>query len=371
MEDRLNAFTNVRPPDRKTSGSDLDTETVRAASRRKLKPPRRRGLVLPIVAILALSFAIFSVWRLRPVRSEQPPPHTPPGASLPYPTTNLDTVVAGVGLVEANTENIELSLPVPGWVTAVNVHAGDRVKAGDKLFSLDDRDLRAQLEVRKAQLVQARAHVESARATLADAELLDREAQRLNRGAVLSKEEVDRKHLAAVKASADLAQAEAQVGLNEAQIHETEVDIDRRTVTAPVTGEILQSKVRVGQYAPTGVLDPPLMIIGNTEPLNIRVDIDENDAWRVVPGNKARAFVRGNGNEQVDLTFLRFEPYVLPKQSLTGSSNERVDTRVLQAIYQVNSNTVRLFAGQQMDVFINGQSLRSATGEAKRMTNDK
>jgi RND family efflux transporter MFP subunit len=364
MKNRLNPFANVQPPDLKTSseGSSLDGETVRSA-RRNPKPPRRRGLVLPIIAVLVLGFAIFSVWRLRPVRTEQPPPFAAPSSSLPYPAANLDTVVAGVGLVEANTENIDLSLPVPGWVTAVYVHAGDPVKAGDKLFSLDDRDLRAQLEVRKAQLAQARASVESARASLADAELLDREAQRLNKGAVLSKEEVDRKHLAAVKANADHAQAEALVALYEAQIHETEVDIERRTVTAPVTGEILQSKVRVGQYAPTGALDPSLMIIGNTEPLNIRVDIDENDAWRVMQGNKARAFVRGNSNEQVNLTFLRFEPYVLPKQSLTGSSNERVDTRVLQAIYQVDSSEVRLFVGQQMDVFINGQSLRLATDE--------
>ena len=366
MKDRVNAFANLQPPDLKKSseGSNLGRETVRSA-RGNPKPPRRRGLVLPIIAVLALGLAIFSVWRLRPVRTEQPPPYAAPGSSLPYPAANLDTVVAGVALVEADTENIDLSLPVPGWVTAVYVHAGDQVKAGDKLFSLDDRDLRAQLEVRKAQLAQASAGVESARAGLADAELLDREAQRLNKGAVLSKEEVDRKHLAAVKANADLAQAEAQVALYEAQIHETEVDIERRTVTAPVAGEILQSKVRVGQYAPTGALDPPLMNIGNTEPLNIRVDIDENDAWRVMPGNKARAFVRGNSNEQVNLKFLRFEPYVLPKQSLTGSSNERVDTRVLQAIYQVESNDVRLFVGQQMDVFINGQSLRLATGEGE------
>jgi hypothetical protein len=88
------------------------------------------------------------------------------------------------------------------------------------------------------------------------------------------------------------------------------------------------------------------MIIGNTEPLNIRVDIDQNDAWRVMPGNKARAFVRGNSNEQVNLTFVRFEFDVLPKQSLTGSSNERVDTRVLQAIYEVDSNDVRLLTGR-------------------------
>ena len=363
MTDRLNAFVNLPTPDLKPSSADTNTETLRPVDRRKPKPPRRRGFLLPTVAVLALGFAIFSVWRLRPVRTEQPPPQVPPSAPLAYPAANLDTVVAGVGLVEANTENIELSLPVPGWVTAVNVHAGDKVKAGDKLFSLDDRDLKAQLEVRIAQHAQARANVESAKASLADAELLDHEAQRLDKGAVLSREEVDRKHLAARKAAADLAQAEAQVDLDEAQIHQTEVDIERRTVTAPVPGEILQSKVRVGQYAPTGLLDPPLMIIGNTEPLNIRVDVDENDAWRVMPGSKARGFVRGNSNEQVDLTFLRFEPYVLPKQSLTGSSTERVDTRVLQAIYRVDSNDVRLFVGQQMDVFIAGRSLHLAAGE--------
>ena len=33
------------------------------------------------------------------------------------------------------------------------------------------------------------------------------------------------------------------------------------------------------------------------------------------------------------LHFVRFEPYVIPKESLTGDTTERVDTRVLQVIY--------------------------------------
>ena len=66
---------------------------------------------------------------------------------------------------------------------------------------------------------------------------------------------------------------------------------------------------------------------------------------------------------------MRFEPFVLPKKSLTGDSTERVDTRVLQVIYRVQRGDLRLFVGQQMDVFIdaplvsvNSKTPRNVTG---------
>jgi hypothetical protein len=53
------------------------------------------------------------------------------------------------------------------------------------------------------------------------------------------------------------------------------------------------------------------------------------------------------------LEFVRFEPLVIPKKSLTGDATERVDTRVLQVIYRLQKPVpAALFAGQQMDVFI-------------------
>jgi hypothetical protein len=64
--------------------------------------------------------------------------------------------------------------------------------------------------------------------------------------------------------------------------------------------------------------------------------------------------VRGNAHLQTPLTFVRFEPFVVPKTSLTGASNERVDTRVLQIIYRVDRDDLPVFVGQQMDVFIEG-----------------
>ena len=52
------------------------------------------------------------------------------------------------------------------------------------------------------------------------------------------------------------------------------------------------------------------------------------------------------------LRFVRIEPFVIPKRSLTGDSAERVDTRVLQIIFELDRPEVPLYVGQQVDVFI-------------------
>jgi len=86
--------------------------------------------------------------------------------------------------------------------------------------------------------------------------------------------------------------------------------------------------------------------------LHVRVDIDENDAWRFDKNSKAVAYLRGNRNFKTDLVPAYVEPYVVPKKSLTGDSTEQVDTRVLQALYSFDRNQLPVYVGQQMDVFI-------------------
>jgi hypothetical protein len=66
----------------------------------------------------------------------------------------------------------------------------------------------------------------------------------------------------------------------------------------------------------------------------------------------AVGYLRGNKAINASLKFVRFEPYVIPKVSLTGESTERVDTRVLQAIYSFERGDLPIYVGQQMDVYI-------------------
>jgi hypothetical protein len=91
--------------------------------------------------------------------------------------------------------------------------------------------------------------------------------------------------------------------------------------------------------------------------LQLRADVDEDSAWRVRPGAAATAYIKGTRENPIPLTFVRVEPYILPKKSLTGESTERVDTRVLQVIYTFDMQKTPVYVGQQMDVFIDGTPL--------------
>ena len=56
-------------------------------------------------------------------------------------------------------------------------------------------------------------------------------------------------------------------------------------------------------------------------------------------------------------------PVSLPlasKKALSGFAQERVDTRVMQIIYKVNSTFSNLFVGQQVDLFISSDALSSS-----------
>jgi HlyD family secretion protein len=145
--------------------------------------------------------------------------------------------------------------------------------------------------------------------------------------------------------------AKAQVAVAESQVAVTKTEIERAMVRAPVEGRIIQVNVRPGEFA-TAATGQTLMVLQAPRGLHVRVDIDERDIPRFSPGTPAEGFARGDAAHPVPLRFVRVEPYVIPKTSLTGETTELVDTRVLQAIYDVADPKSHLYVGQQMDVFI-------------------
>jgi len=138
----------------------------------------------------------------------------------------------------------------------------------------------------------------------------------------------------------------------QAQLSRAKVQLDLLTIRAPRDGRILQVNTRAGEYAaPTSA--EPILILGQTEELQLRTDIDEDNASRVLPGMAAKAYIKGRRDVEIPLRFVRIEPYIVPKKSLTGESVERVDTRVLQIIYRFDRPKIAgIYVGQQMDVFL-------------------
>jgi multidrug efflux pump subunit AcrA (membrane-fusion protein) len=136
-----------------------------------------------------------------------------------------------------------------------------------------------------------------------------------------------------------------------AQREEAAILLDRLTVRAPREGTILQVNVRAGEYASPGSSEP-LMLLGDTQRLQVRADVDEVNAPLVAPQTSGVASLKSMAGTKIPLTFVRIEPYVVPKKSLTGDNSERVDTRVLQIIYRFDRPPFPVYAGQQVDVFI-------------------
>ena len=331
-----------------------------------------RKLVLPLLAIVGFGIAIAMVLRgNQTVPAAQPVVHP---ASTPF-----SSYVFGPGIVEASTENIAIGTPVSGIVTAVYVKWGDRVKTGAPLFKVDTRDLEAQIlpanakvkEV-EAQLLPATAKVKEAEATLAKAENRLKVGEGLEPGVSISAEEMANRRFdvginkaIVASAQAQVEQINAQVASAKAQVEQIEREIALRTIRAPISGRILQMKTRLGEYAQSGVLSTPLMLLGDDTRLHVRVDIDENDAWRFQPCASAMASVRGNPQIKTPLQYVRTDPDVIPKMTLTGDTTQRTDTRVLQVIYSFDPASLPLYVGQLMDVFIEAAPPVGAASETQ------
>jgi len=296
---------------------------------------------------LALAGMAFTVWVLMAARQKEPmPPPVEPPPQSPYEST-----VAASGIIEAANENVRIAPPVGGLIIKVFVVVGDQVAEGAPLLQLDDRELRAQLGVREAAIPPTQARIDEQRHRLEDLEVQYKRLQAVHDRRAISEDDVKRTWYAMeankrvlVRNAADLEQAIAQRD-------ETKLLLERLTVRAPRAGTILQVNVRAGEYAVVGATDP-LVLLGDMQTLQVRADVDEVNAPLVKAGAPGVAYLKGSTTQSIPLQFARIEPYIVPKKSLTGDNTERVDTRVLQIIYRFERPTFPVYAGQQVDVFI-------------------
>jgi len=348
-----------------------------------------RTLVLPLLGAIGFSTLL---WHLGHTH-QSPPEQSPPVAPVRRQFTGA---VAGAGVVEPKSESIHLCAEVPGVVAEVTVREGQEIAAGEIVLRLEDRWKRAELEVRQAALAAAEfdlaklrglprpedlppsaARVRGAQAAAETQRDQLARAEDLHRQRVVTEQEViqRRKAFDAAQATLDEAQAEdallrsgawerdvsiaaAAVEQARAGVDLARVEVERLVVRAPVAGTILRVDVRPGEFVGTPP-GKPLVVLGDTSRLHVRVSIDEHDLPRFIPGAPGLGYVRGDSEHPVRLAFVRAVPTIEPKRNLNGDSAERVDTRVLQVLYEIvagpgagAATTRSLFVGQQLDVQI-------------------
>lgn len=292
------------------------------------------------------------------VREMQKKPPVPPPLVEPARSPFAESIAAS-GLIEATRENVKVGTTKAGLVVKVFVTVGSKVKKGDPLFQLDDRESRARLATSEAQLGALRASLNAERVMAADASDQFARAEKLEKLKVATEDERTRKKFAVQNWEARVAKIEADIQAAEAQLQQAKVDLEVLTVRASRDGTILQVGIREGEHAGLTPSEA-LMILGDTETLQVRADVDEQNAPMVQAGQPGVAYLKGDTKNKIPLRFVRIEPYVIPKRSLTGDSVERVDTRVLQIIFEMDRPQTPLYVGQQVDVFIQRPTAQTA-----------
>ncbi len=323
----------------------------------------------------------------------------------PAPNPYADGIYAN-GIIEsdqAHASNVNVYPEVSGTVTQVPVHAGQAVKRGDPLVLIDDRVQRATTEQLEAQAKAARTMLEELRAqprpetlVVAQAQLVVAEATAKSARDTYDKQQhaydmdphavsrdtLDTARNSSLVADANRATAQRQLELTRAGAWEYDIRnqealvqalekaaqsarvlLSKYTLRAPADGTLMSVNINDGTYVSsqgvyntyTQAANDPLIVFGSSpQTLNVRCYVDEILIPRMnAPGAiKAQMFVRGT-KTSVPLEFVRLEPYVSPKISLSDQRQERVDVRVLPVIFRFKaSDSQRVFPGQLVDVYI-------------------
>ncbi len=169
-------------------------------------------------------------------------------------------------------KEIKISSTTSAWVTKITVKEGDRVKAGQLLITLDEKQHLSATE-------QAQSSVNSAEASLKQVGAQKKRMESLFKQKLISQQELESitaKHELAVN---QLRQAKAALSSREDEL-------SKLKMTAPSIGIVTRINIEVGEMAVGGMFQAEiLMIIADLNQMEVIVDVNENDVVSVSPGD--------------------------------------------------------------------------------------
>jgi HlyD family secretion protein len=357
-----------------------------------------RGRVLFPLAIAGLLLGLGSAYVFNVEKKSQPPLFSP--ASNPYARG-----IYANGIIEslqASGENVSLFPEVSGTVSAIRVSEGDTVTKGQPLLAIDDSVQRAVVEQQRLQADAARALLEALKAQPRPETLAIAQAQVELAHATLksARDQYDRQHrlhevdpgaisrdaldtslnaLKVAMANAEVAQRQLELTRAGAWSHDvrqqelqhealrnaylaSSAQLERYAIRAPADGVVLSIRTAVGSYVSpqgvyatyTGGLGPVIVLGSPQDQLAVRCYVDEILVHRLPEPTRLRARMQVRGTSvSIPLQYVRTQPYVGPKISLSDQRAERVDLRVLPIIFRFAKPAgLTLYPGQLVDVYI-------------------
>jgi RND family efflux transporter MFP subunit len=179
------------------------------------------------------------------------------------------------GTVQALSQAVVRS-KLSAVIKQVDVREGDSVGAGQIVAEFDTAPLRALLAEREAGLASAKANLEQAQRTReANAQLVQRNFITQN---------------AFDSADATFQAQKANVEASQAQLAQTQLQLDDAVVRAPISGLVARRYVQSGEKVG---MDAQLLSIVNLSQLEVQAQAAVSDVARVVPGAAADVEIEG------------------------------------------------------------------------------
>jgi HlyD family secretion protein len=311
--------SSTGPPDLSKLRIDRSIAPVRS---------RRRRWLWPAIAVLVIAAAgLWYAFAPHPATVQTTPVVTS------YPSQQY-VVLNATGYVVAQRK-AAIASKATGRLEWLGVAEGSRVKTGEVIARLDNRDVVAQAE-------SAEAHVRAARAGLEQAQADERDAaQQLARNRDLAAKGfvaqaiVDSSQARHDRAVATVANARATIGVAEANARNARVAVDYTLIRAPFDGVILSKTANVGDiitpFSSASDSKGAVVTMADMETLEVEADVSESSLSKVRVGQPAEILLDALPDNRFRGRISRMVPTVDRAKAtvMTKVRFDEVDPRVL------------------------------------------
>ena len=182
------------------------------------------------------------------------------------------------GALEAENE-VDIVARTSGPIVSLQTEEGRRVQQGQVLAKIDDRELKAELELARVSVEETRAAYERARTSF-EAEILS---------------------------ANDYEVARARYETAKAQLDSREIQLSYTEIRAPFSGQVIERAIKFGEYVANGTR---LFRVSDFDPLLCPVQVPEKDLSRISVGQSALIRVEAFPGETFKASVLRVNPVI-------------------------------------------------------------
>ena len=251
-------------------------------------------------------------------------------------TSSVDDYYEAVGTVRAKTSSV-VAARIMGNITSVRVREGDRVRAGQTVIEIENRDAPVQIQKAQAGVRESTDALDEAGRNIRAAESA-RDAARANESlasstfnryqTLFNRQSVSPQEFDEVRTKLEVAKAESQrsEGMLQAakarqnqtfgRIDQAKADVSNARIyagysrlTSPINGIVVARHFDVGSMATPGA---PLLTIENDANYQLEVSAEESQLGRIHLGDQARVTIEALGNQQLTCSVVEIVPAADP-----------------------------------------------------------